>query len=116
MTVTPNMFQCCLHHVQLTQVHGFSEMDYMQAKNPRKCKRCVSCPQCQVMKTGRTIKEQYELDLMAEGVEHDAEGKFVRVKYPIVGDVTKFKDNRHQAELVANSLHKRLTKNGQLEV
>ena len=106
-----NLCICCT-----LQAHELPEMNILQPDTPRKCKRCLSCPTCQISETGRTIREQFELDQMREGLKYNREEKFVTVKYPVIGDPTLFRDNYNQVTATAASLWKRLEKLDQLQI
>ena len=60
-------------------------------------------------------KQQEELRLMKENVTHDADNKCVRVTYPIIGDITKLRDNRYQVVRMAERYEKKLIKDDKLD-
>ena len=93
----------------------FQEAEMMGYNVPRKCKDCANCQQCSLQEEGMTVKEFLELQRMKDSIQLDKERKKIVVTYPICGDITKFKDNRHQAIKRADDLRRSLKKRGLLE-
>ena len=105
-----NLIQC-----NLSKVMEFQEAEMLGVAVPRRCFKCKSCADCVIDEDGRTIKEQLELDMLRAGLQYDEEKKQVKIKYPVVGDPNKFKDNYHQVVKMGESLWKSLSKKGMLE-
>ena len=103
----------CLFHANFPT--DFWEAELLGYHTPRKCNRCAACTSCHIVEEGNTVKAQLELQAMDAGISYDSESKKFQVKFPIIGDITAFKDNRKQAEVRAESLKKSLTKRGLLE-
>ena len=93
---------------------AFLEAEELATEIPRRCDRCAGCTKCSYESQELNKKEQEELRLLRENIFHDVDNKCVRVSYPIIGDITKLKDNRYQVVKMASGLEKRLVKSDQL--
>ena len=98
----------CLNSINVPA--DFWEAETLGYDVPRKCNRCRNCQVCHIVEEGMTVKGQLELQAMREGITYNPVEKNFTVKFPIVGDITKFKDNRRQAEVRAEALEKSLIK------
>ena len=103
----------CLNNLSVPA--DFWEAELLGYNTPKKCNKCRNCTACHITEEGTTVKAQLELQAMKDGITYDEPNKQYFVKYPIVGDITAFKDNRKQAEVRADSLKKSLTKRGLLD-
>ena len=101
---------CCLNAVNIPA--DFPEAETLGYNTPRKCQKCASCMACHITEEGITLREQLELQVLREAVKYDPVARKVTVSYPIVGDITQFKDNRHQALVRCEALIKSLNKRG----
>ena len=89
-------------------------MELLGVNVPKRCGRCMNCSSCFITEEGRSLQEQMELDLMRQNVLVDRSRKKVVVEYPIVGDISQFKDNREQAHQRSAALWKSLERRGLL--
>lgn len=101
--------------ISCRQYPSFLEAEELGTIVPRKCDQCSGCTRCSNQSQELTRKEQEELQMLRENLTHDEVNERVIAKYPIIGDLTKMKDNRYQAESMAKGLEKRLIKRNQLE-
>ena len=61
-------------------------MDFFDAEQtgtnvPKKCRKCLNCPQCSFQADGLTIKEAQDLEEMKKGASYDPEVKRVKISY-----------------------------------
>ena len=98
----------------LEDFRQFMEGDMMAYSTPRKCKSCANCQSCSITEEGMSVKEFMELQRMEQNIWHDPELQRITVSYPIVGDITKFKDNFYQAKKRASDLRRSLEKRNML--
>ena len=98
----------CLNTVNIPA--DFWEAETLGYDTPRKCNRCKNCQVCHILEEGDTVKAKLELQAMRDGISYDETNKLFTVKFPIVGDITQFKDNRNQAIVRAEALQKSLEK------
>ena len=49
----------------------FSECEELGVNTPKKCNRYLNCQTCTITEEGRTIQEQFELDLMKQNIWWD---------------------------------------------
>ena len=99
--------------INLFNAPSFYEAEMLAYSLPPLCNNCKACPICTV-KPGNTVKETQELQLMRKNIWHNADDNTITVSYPIVGDLSKFKDNRSQAIARATSTMKSLKNKGML--
>ena len=99
----------------INRLPNFLEAEELATEIPRRCERCVGCKQCSFQTQEMNRKQQEELRLMKKNVVHDADKRCVRVTYPIIGDVSKLRDNRYQVVRMAERYEKKLLKDGQLD-
>ena len=92
----------------------FSECEELGVNTPKKCNRYLNCQTCTITEEGRTIQEQFELDLMKQNIWWDEDAKCVTVSYPTIGDMSLYQDNRWQAIQRATSLRRSLNRKGVL--
>ena len=93
----------------------FLEAEELGVAVPRRCERCVGCTRCSFQVQEMCRKEQEEYRLLKKNVHYDTETKCVTATYPIIGDMTKLKNNRYQAVGMAVGLEKRLAKTKLME-
>ena len=105
-------FPLCINAMDMP---SFLEAETLPYDVPPKCKKCKECANCSIQEEGITVKEFQELQMLRDAVRLDKETHTIHVKYPIIGDISKFHDNRHQAEQRCDSLIKSLEKKGMLE-
>ena len=99
--------------INMFNAPSFYEAEMLAYSLPPLCNNCKACPICTV-KSGNTVKETQELQLMRKNIWHNADDNTITVSYPIVGDISKFKDNRSQAIARATSTMKSLKNKGML--
>ena len=104
----PNFISC---HIKTQE---WSDMELLGVNVPKKCNRCMKCPDCMIVEEGRTVQEQMELEMMRANIHLDRSRKKVTVEYPIVGDITAFQDNREQAHQRSSALWRSLHRKGLL--
>ena len=63
----------------------------------------------------KTRKEQEEEDLMRENFAYDESQKRCIASYPVIGDISKIRDNSYQGLAVMKSQERRLLKTGNKE-
>ena len=100
----------CLNSVNVPA--DFPEAETLGYDTPRKCNRCATCHNCHINEEGITLKEQLEMQMLRKAVSYDPVARKVTVEYPVVGDITQFKDNRQQAMVRCEALIKSLQKRG----
>ena len=113
---------CCARKIRGSQMNflrkepylAFLEAEELATEIPRRCDRCAGCKRCSFESQELNKKEQEELRLLRENMTHDAENKCVRVSYPIIGDISKLRDNRYQVVKMAAGLERKLIKSGHL--
>ena len=99
--------------INFLEVPNFYEAEMLAYHLPPQCNHCQNCAVCTV-KPGNTVKETQELQLMRKNIWHNADDNTITVQYPIVGDISQFKDNRSQAITRATSAMKSLKNRGLL--
>ena len=102
----------CLYSINIPR--DFPEAETLGYDVPRKCKRCQQCSSCSIQEEGVTLKEKLELQAIEQNVNYDPVKKKITVSYPIVGDISLFRDNRHQAVTRAEALKKSLKRKNML--
>ena len=93
----------------------FFEAEAVGISVKKLCKKCTNCPTCTFTDNQRSIKEQYELDLLKSSITLDSVNKCLRVSYPFTMDLNLFQDNRDQAIKRAMSNRKSLVRRGLLD-
>ena len=93
----------------------FHEAEELGTVVPRRCDRCMGCTRCSNQSQEMSRKEQEELTMLRKALVHDEENNVMTVKYPVVGDLEKMKDNRYQVVSMAKGLERKLVKKKQLE-
>ena len=113
---TPEMDRMNFIHDTCANIRelDFRECEELGVNTPRKCNRCLNCANCSITDSGRTIQEQLELDLMRNNIWLDEEKRKLTVSYPVIGDMSQFRDNRFQAIQRATSLWNSLSRKGVL--
>ena len=96
----------------LEAFRSFIEGDMMSYSLPFRCETCTNCKTCTMQEEGMTVKEFLELKEMEKNIWLDTERKQIVIKYPVCGDITKFRDNRYQAIKRAEALERSLEKKG----
>ena len=94
---------------------NFLECEEMAVSAPRKCLRCTRCQTCNFQRIEMSRKEEAEMRMMEENTWLDANSRRIHTTYPVVGDLSKLRDNRWQAVKMAENLERRLLKNDKLE-
>ena len=104
-----------LNAVCNTKPITFMEAEELGTVPPRRCDRCIRCPNCSQEKMENTRKEEEEKTMLEKSMIHDEENKRVIVSYPIIGDITKMKDNRYQVIGMGKSGERKRKRQGQDE-
>ena len=99
----------CVGQVKLPT---FLESEELGIAQPRRCERCKNCRGCSYQLMEKTRKEQEEEDLMRENFAYDESQKRCIASYPVIGDISKIRDNSYQGLAVMKSQERRLLKTG----
>ena len=102
----------CVGQVKLPT---FLESEELGIAQPRRCERCKNCRGCSYQLMEKTRKEQEEEDLMRENFAYDESQKRCIASYPVIGDISKIRDNSYQGLAVMKSQERRLLKTGNKE-
>ena len=105
----------CVNNIANDFTDSFLEAEMMGYSLPARCGPCQKCPTCTMQTDGQTVKHFRELQMLRDSIRHDPDTNTVHVSYPIVGDVSKFKDNRQQVIQRWNSTEKSLKSRGLLD-
>ena len=93
----------------------FLEAELLGYDVPVRCDHIYNCDHCSILEPGRTVAQHFQLQEMRAKAVFNREEKHVTIDYPIIGDPSLFKNNKHQAVQRAESLWKSLQKKGWLE-
>ena len=107
--------QFCVNNIAADFTDSFLEAEMMGYSLPAKCGACQKCPTCTMQTDGITVKHFRELQMLRDSIRHDPATNTVHCSYPVVGDITKFVDNRAQAIQRWNSTERSLKSRGMLE-
>ena len=91
----------------------FWKSDGLGVYPPKRCNRCMKCPDCTDRALIHSRKEQDELDMMKNSI-HVSDGKIV-VSYPFIKNPECFPNNRNSAISMARKLESRLLSKGMLD-
>ena len=104
-----------MNHVKRVGYPEFLKVEELAIEIPRRCERCAGCKRCSYQSQEMSRKEQEEYRLLKDVTTADLKNKSVRTSYPIIGDITKMKDNRGQAVRRAEVLEKSPKRKGLTE-
>ena len=105
----------CVNNIANDFADSFLEAEMMGYDLPAKCGACQKCPTCTMQTDGITVKHFRELQMLRDSIRHDPATNTVHCSYPIVGDISKFVDNRAQAISRWNSTERSLKSRGLLD-
>ena len=93
-------------------------VDFWEAENmgvlpPKRCCRCMQCPECKDAALIHSRKEQDELELLQKSIK--LENKELLVSYPFIKSPECFPNNREAVLAMAKKQEVRLMKKGMLE-
>ena len=91
----------------------FWEADGLGVLAPKRCGRCLKCPDCNDKALIHSRKEQDELEMLKKSIK--LENGQLNVSYPFIKSPECFPNNRNAAIAMATKLESRLRNKGQLE-
>ena len=106
-----------LKQVSVSQKTPFSfpECEELGVSNPKRCNRCLGCKQCSDPGQEMSRKDAQELKMIEQSMTLDTEKQQVTYHYPLIKDPADcLTDNKQQAIMMAQSLERKLKKNGRL--
>ena len=103
-------------NIMTSRPNAFMEAEEIGTVMPRRCDRCLGCARCSSPSQEHTRLEQFQLQLLRKALHHDEEKQRVTVSYPLIGDITKMRDNRYQVVGMALGLEKKLRKLNKMEI
>ena len=98
-----------------TKFPEFLEAEELGTVAPKRCLRCSGCKDCSVLSQSTTKKEQEELRLIQGKMTLDKTRNVMVCEYPVVKDPSVLTDNRGQVTKMAESLEKKLKRDGSME-
>ena len=90
----------------------FLAAEALGCEPPRRCIRCKGCKDCEFTGAKMSAKEAIELRMFEENMQFDETVGKWRVGYPFLQDPKVLRDNYRTVLRMAESLERRLEKNG----
>ena len=98
------------------QQRNFLDGEELGVYCPKRCNKCKNCSDCLYSNKMLSEQEQFEYNLIEQGVEYEEGRGVFKIQYPFLQDPQEaLTDNWGQAVTMASSLEKRLKREGFVE-